>query len=276
MPLYMDLHKGLKGQIKLCDVEKAHLLDLAVQDKYGVKYHKFYVNEEEGTIFCLIEGPSKEACAACHSEAHGNTPCEIIEVHPRDYSAILGNGDTAPTGFAVHPDGKIDSAVRTFLFTDIVNSTSLTEHYGDIMSMNILRKHNEIVRDSLQKNNGQEVKHTGDGIMASFFSTSKAVRSALEIQKDLKEFRSVHIDTPLFVRIGINAGEPVTEGQDFFGAAVQLSKRICDIAGADQVFISDVVKSLCLGRNFEFEDLGDHKLKGFSNPVKVFSVLGYK
>jgi class 3 adenylate cyclase len=274
MPLYMDLHKGLKG-VKREEVENSHLQDVQVQDKYGVKYHKFYINEEEGTVFCLIEAPNKEACAAVHIEAQGVEACEIIEVHPSDYSSYMGLGNATPTGLAVHPDGKIDSAVRNFLFTDIVGSTSLTEKYGDIVAMTILRKHNEIVRDSLQKNNGNEVKHTGDGIMASFNSTSKAVRSALEIQDVLREYREKNPNIPLHVKIGINAGEPVTEGNDFFGAAVQLSKRICDLAGPDQILISQVVKELCLGRNFNFSDLGKYDLKGFTLPVNVFVALAY-
>jgi hypothetical protein len=222
MPLYMDLHRDMKG-VKKEDVEHAHELDEQLQDKYGVKFHKFWMNEEEGTVFCLMEAPNKEACAACHKEAHGNVACEIIEVHPTDFSAYMGPSNTTLTGLVVHPDGKLDSAVRTFLFTDIVNSTHLTEKYGDILAMTILRKHNEVVRSSLQKNAGNEVKHTGDGIMATFMSTSKAVRSALEMQEALKIYRENHPDIPLHVRIGINAGEPVTEGNDFFGAAVQLT-----------------------------------------------------
>lgn len=273
MPLYMDFHKGLKG-IKLDQLEQVHQLDLEVQDKYGVKYHKFWVNAEEGTLFCLIEGPNKEACAACHKEAHGHMACEIVEVHPADYATYMGPGGASVTGIAVHPDGKLDSAVRAFLFTDIVNSTSLTEKYGDNRAMAILRKHNEIVRNSLQKNAGNEVKHTGDGIMAVFSSTFKAVRSALEIQSDLKDFRDNNVDIPLHIRIGINAGEPVTEGDDFFGAAVQLTKRICDVADPDQILISDVVKGLCMGRSFQFDELEPHALKGFSQPVKTFIVRG--
>ena len=272
MPLYMDLHKGLK-RVNKEEIEHLHMLDIQVQDKHNVKYHKFYVNEEEGTIFCLIEAPNKEACKACHHEAHGDIACEIIEVHPSDYASYMGLGGATPSGMAVHPDGKIDSAVRTFLFTDIAGSTSLTEKYGDILAMTILRKHNEIVRKSIQINNGNEVKHTGDGIMASFISTSKALHSALEIQKELSEYRVMNPNVPLHLKIGINAGEPVTEGDDFFGAAVQLSKRICDLATPDQILLSGVVKELCMGRNFQFEDLGEHKLKGFTLPVKIFAAV---
>lgn len=274
MPLYMDLHRGLKGLTRE-DIENVHQLDVQMQDKYGVKYQKFWMNEEAGTVFCLVEGPSKEACAAVHKEAHGQQACEIIEVHASDIAAIMGTADSAPTGVVVHPDGKLDSAIRTFIFTDIVNSTDLTEHYGDIMAMTILRKHNDIVRDSLQKNTGTEVKHTGDGIMATFMSSAKALRSALEIQNSLQEYRAEHPDVPLHVRIGVNAGEPVTEGNDFFGVAVQLTKRICDIADPDQILVSDVIKGLCMGRNFHFQELGEQHLKGFHEPIKTFIVTGY-
>ena len=275
MQLYMDLHKGLNG-VKRSDVENAHQQDVMVQDQFGVKYHKFWVNEEEGTIFCLVEGPNKDACAACHHAAHGLLACEIIEVHPSDVAVMMGTTEATATGVVVHPDGKLDSAIRTFLFTDIVGSTSLTEQYGDIVAMTILRKHNEIVRQSLQKNAGKEVKHTGDGIMATFMSSSKAIRSALEMQDLLSKYRQEHPEIPLHVRIGINAGEPVTEGDDFFGAAVQLTKRICDFAGTDQILVSDVVKGLCMGRDFQFKELEEIPLKGFSQPIKTYLVQNYK
>jgi class 3 adenylate cyclase len=274
MPLYMDLHKGLKG-LTLEEAEKAHLLDIAVQDQFGVKFHKFWVNEEQGTAFCLMEAPNKEACHACHLEAHGSTACELIEVHPSDVACFMGQGETTAVGAVVHPDGKMDSAVRTFLFTDIVGSTSMTEQFGDIIAMTILRKHNEIVRECLQKNNGREVKHTGDGIMAIFDSSSKAVRTGLEIQKAITEYRNSNPSTHLHLKIGINAGEPITEGDDFFGAAVQLTKRICDQAKAGEVLVSDVVKCLCMGRNFQFGDCGEHSLKGFSDPVKLYAATDY-
>ena len=97
----------------------------------------------------------------------------------------------------------------------------------------------------------------------------------MEIQIALREYREKNPNVPLHLRIGINAGEPVTEGNDFFGAAVQLSKRICDLAEPDQILISEVVKELCMGRNFQFSNLGEHNLKGFTLPVKVFVALAY-
>ena len=79
MPLYMDMHKNVQG-LTAEGVEEAHKKDLAVQDKYGVTYLKYWYNEAAGAIFCLCEAPSKEAAEAVHREAHGGVADEIVEV----------------------------------------------------------------------------------------------------------------------------------------------------------------------------------------------------
>jgi len=267
----MDLHKGIFG-VTRDEMKQMHQADLNVQDTYGVKIHKFWVNEEAGTVFCLIDAPSKEACAATHVHAHGQTACEIIEVQPTDVLLFMGAGDANDIGRAVHTGGDYDNSVRTFLFTDIVGSTDLTESVGDAKAITILRKHNEVVRSAIIANQGKEVKHTGDGIMACFVSAYKAVNCAKEIQQHLKEFRDANPGYPLHVRIGLNTGEPVTEGNDFFGVAVQLAARLCNKADASQVLVSNVVKELCMGKKVQFNDLGQTELKGFSSPVNVYEV----
>jgi len=267
----MDLHKGIHGVTK-DELKQIHQADLNVEGKHGVHIHKFWLNEEAGTIFCLFEAPSKEACAAVHVEAHGMTACEIIEVQSTDVLLFMGQGGTDDIGMAVHTDGQYDSSVRTFLFTDIVGSTDLTQMVGDAKAMAIIRKHNEIVRSSIITNSGKEVKHTGDGIMASFASAFKAVNCAREIQKNLKNFRDNNPGYPSHVRIGLNTGEPVTEGDDFFGVAVQMAARICNKADSNKVLVSSIVKDLCMGKTVNFIDLGQTELKGFSSPVSIYEV----
>lgn len=271
MPLYMDLHKGVHG-VSRDEMKHIHQCDLNVQDKHGVSIHKFWVNEEAGTVFCLIEAPNKEACNHVHLEAHGMTACEIIEVTPSDVVLFMGNGKADDIGMAVHTNGQYDSAVRTFLFTDIVGSTDLTQSLGEDKAMSLVRKHNEVVRNHLNLNEGKEVKHTGDGIMACFISASKAVNCSKEIQRSLKIFRESNPEYPLHVRIGLNTGEPVTEGNDFFGSAVQLAARVCNKADSNQVLVSNVVKELCMGKNIRFIDQGLAELKGFSSPVAIYEV----
>ena len=79
MPLYMDIHRNVEGLTPEA-VADAHKKDLEVQDEYGVRYHRYWYNDETGEVFCLAEAPSKEAAEAVHREAHGLTADEIIEV----------------------------------------------------------------------------------------------------------------------------------------------------------------------------------------------------
>jgi adenylate cyclase len=74
------------------------------------------------------------------------------------------------------------------------------------------------------------------------------------------------------VRVGLNAGEPIAEDHDYFGTAVQLAARICDRAEPGQVLVSNVVRELCAGKTFTFEDVGAATLKGFEEPVRLFEV----
>jgi adenylate cyclase len=113
---------------------------------------------------------------------------------------------------------------------------------------------------------GREIKHTGDGIMASFASARGAVDCAIAIQRALAAGDSVR------VRIGLNAGEPVAEEQDLYGTSVQMAARVCAEANAGEIMVSNVVRELAAGKGFLFNDRGDRTLKGFEDPVRVFEV----
>jgi class 3 adenylate cyclase/pimeloyl-ACP methyl ester carboxylesterase len=160
-------------------------------------------------------------------------------------------------------------AFRTILFTDMEGSTTLTERLGDAGAQELRRTHDAIVRDALKAQGGSETKHTGDGIMASFPSASRAIGCAVAVQRAIAE----HGDTPLRVRIGLNAGEPVAEHADLFGTAVNLARRICDQAEPGQILVSDVVQQLAAGKGFTFADKGEATLKGFEKPVRLHEVV---
>ena len=151
-------------------------------------------------------------------------------------------------------------------------STSLTQRVGDAKAQEVLRTHNRIVREALQAHDGSEIKHTGDGIMASFQSASGAIDCAVDIQRALDSRNEANPETPLRVRIGLNAGEPVAEGDDLFGTAVQLASRIAARAEPGQVLVSDVVRQLAAGKEFLFSDEGDVVLRGFEDPVRLYGV----
>ncbi len=160
----------------------------------------------------------------------------------------------------------------TLLFTDIEGSTYLTERLGDAKAQELMRNHNAIVREALRTHGGSEIKHTGDGIMASFASASKALESAITIQRALARRNREHPDSTIHVRIGINAGEPVAEDHDLFGTAVQLARRICDRAEPGQILASNVVRELVAGKGFLFSDRGETALRGFEDPMRLYDV----
>lgn len=274
MPLYMDIH-DLTGSTSE-DVAKAHALDLEAQRKYGVDYRKYWFDESCGKAFCLVEAPNSEAASRVHREAHGHVAEKIIEVQPELAEGFLGGGEVNAGGAVVIPGGSgdaRDTGIRTILFTDIVDSTSLTQSMGDEAALVFVRVHDTIVRDALAALGGREVKHTGDGIMASFVSAVAAVKCASQIQGELsKQAEEGRHESPIKVRIGLAAGEPVEHHDDLFGCTVQLAARLCSHAEPEQILVSNVVAELCVGKSIPFQELGKATLKGFEHPVRIHAV----
>jgi class 3 adenylate cyclase len=277
MPFYIDIHEihGATAE----EVAKAHTADLKTQRKYGVEYLKYWLNESRGKIFCLVNAPNPEAAALVHREAHGLVAERIIEVDPDLAEGFLGGGEVNPAGAVLITGGagnERDSGIRTIIFTDIVGSTTLTQSVGDDVAMAMLHVHDGIVREALAASSGREVKHTGDGIMASFVSAAAAVRCATRIQRALARYQGEHSEHPLKVRIGAAAGEPVEREHDLFGSTVQLAARLCSHAQPEQILVSNVVAELCIGKALPFQDLGEVILKGFDRPIRVHAVAWFE
>ena len=265
MPIYMDRHDMVDQSAE--ETAKLHIEDLKIQDQYGVKFLTYWYDAERRTTFCLVDAPDKETADKVHSEAHGHVANEMIEVDLSAVEAFLGRVQDPPSAKATAIDG---SAFRAIMFTDMVGSTEMTTQLGDTMAVELLRAHDAIIRRCLEQYNGAEVKHLGDGIMASFDDVPAAVASAIKIQEEFESYNN-NSETPIRVRIGIHAGEPVEEGDDLFGSAVQKAARICDIARADAILVSREVKAACAGADLRFAPAGSETLKGFSEPVQLFS-----
>jgi class 3 adenylate cyclase len=267
----MDIHEIPEG-VTPEDIAKAHAKDMEIQGKYGVEYSKYWVNESGKKLFCLAHAPNAEAAERVHREAHGMTAEKIIEIQPDVAEGILGGVEINAGGAAVIPGGasnERDPGIRTILFTDVVNSTTLTQSLGDEAALALLSVHDTVVRDALSASGGREVKHTGDGIMASFVSAAGAVRCAIQIQRELEKHAKVNPERLLKVRVGAAAGEPVEQHSDLFGSTVQLAARLCAHAQPEQILVSNAIAELCLGKGLLFEDLGEVTLKGFGSPVRA-------
>lgn len=245
MPLFMDIH--LVGEISVEDTRKAHLADLAVQEKYGVKYHQYWFNEKAGTVYCLMEGPDKESCEATHREANGITACQIIEVEGGMYDIFMGENQKVDHGLVRHEDGEIDSGYRFILSLDMIAHTTSKDSI-DFDQLKLPKKHKNISLQLVADCNGKIIKTAGfDTIVAIFENPDNVLRCAYEIQKEF--IHSQNRDDPTFDEVlfnmGISVGQPVTENKGFFEKAIQMSQRLCFIAGDNEIIISKLFEELC-------------------------------
>jgi class 3 adenylate cyclase len=264
MPLFLDRHEidGVTAE----QVADAHQLDLENEERFHVRYVTYWFDEHEGRVNCLAEGPDRASLDAVHREAHGLVADNVIEVGKGPINAFLGEAPSFAPGTPY-----VATGVRAIFFTDICDSTSQTAELGDEGFMSLLGAHNDIVRGALEQHGGREVKHLGDGIMASFTSVTAAVQSGIDVQRELVAANR-SLEHPFHVRIGISVGEPVTDHGDLFGTAVQLSSRLCSAAEPGGIAVSNAVRELCAGKGFTFSDPADRELKGFAEPVVVYEV----
>ena len=254
MPLYLDRHDVPGATAE--DLAAAHAADVGVQQSHDVRYLTYWFDPDACSVFCLAEGPSRQAVEDVHREAHGLLATTIVEVEPGPVSAFLGSFPTHPVGTAY-----VAAAVRAVLFTDICGSTALTQRLGDQGGTALVHEHDAIVRPILATTRGREVKHLGDGIMASFDAPSAAAEAAIAIQQATAK-RNLTAETPIDLRIGISAGEPLIDEGDLFGATVQLAARLCSACSPGQITTSTAVRELCIGKQLVFDDRGIIALKG--------------
>ncbi|HUK07315.1 MAG TPA: nickel-binding protein [Stellaceae bacterium] len=265
MPIFMDRHElpGL-GQTEIAD---AHRKDLQIQGKYGVKYLTYWWDYEHGTGFCLVDAPDAATAERVHREAHGAVANAIIPVDLTAVEAFLGRIGDPHAKHGARP--KMDAGLRAVMFTDIVGSTEMTARLGDAAALELVRVHDSLVRRGLAAFGGREIKHTGDGIMASYSVAIDAIRSAADIQQRFAAFNA-ETSKGLSVRIGISAGEPVEDHNDLFGVTVQLAYRLCSEAEANGILVSTRMHELCAEKAAHFVPLGVHRLKGFAQDVPLY------
>ena len=265
MPIFMDRHemRDLRRS-----VAEAHRKDLRFKTSTGVKYLTYWYDLKRCTGFCLVEAPDAATAAHVHREAHG----EIARKLSRSNSPPSRHSSVASTilGWAGRPGCRNGRWSRAVMVTDIVGSTELTARLGDLPALELVRAHDALVRRGLATHEGREVKHTGDGIMAVFDNVANAVRAAADIQRRFCGYNS-EASEDLRVRIGIYAGEPVSDQNDLFGATVQLAFRLCSEAEAVDPGLRSGAGSL-RARTDAFRRVRRAALEGISKNRSGFSV----
>jgi class 3 adenylate cyclase/pimeloyl-ACP methyl ester carboxylesterase len=197
---------------------------------------------------------------------------KVVELPGEDYLFFVG--DTGPMLDAIEefltgqlPAHHSDRVLSTVLFTDIVGSTEQAARLGDRRWRDLLATHDAVVRAEVLRSRGRMVKSTGDGVLATFDGPGRAIRCACAIRDSV---RSLGVD----VRAGLHSGEIELRGDDVAGVAVHIGARVSALANAGEVLVSSTVKDLVAGSGIEFEDRGEHELKGVPGPWKLYEVAG--
>ncbi|MCW9708960.1 nickel-binding protein [Fodinibius salsisoli] len=241
MPLFMDYH--IVSDISIDAVKRGHMADRSVQDKYGVKYIQFWVNQEAGTIFCLIEAPDKESCEGVHQEAHGNIACNIVKVESGFYKLFMGESHQLDHGIVLGKNGDLDKAYR---FVLAINIWGITKAAGsnNMKHLIIPYKPKKLIRQIIPSYEGREIKNPDyDGILCVFTQAEESMDCAIEIQKELLKRIDKQEDESwnITFKIGIGGGQPVTMSDQFFEQTVVLARRLSLIADDGEIVASNIV-----------------------------------
>jgi class 3 adenylate cyclase len=182
-----------------------------------------------------------------------------------DTDALADEIEEFLTGVRSGAEGEVSLAA--VLFTDIVSSTEHQARVGPREWSRLSDHHDAMVRAALGRHRGHEVKTTGDGFLATFEASGRAIRCATEI---LAGARDIGLD----LRAGVHTGEVEVRGEDLAGLAVTIAKRVCDLAGSGEVLVTRTVTDHVVGGGIEFDDRGDRDLKGVPGTWRLFRVIG--
>jgi class 3 adenylate cyclase/pimeloyl-ACP methyl ester carboxylesterase len=166
----------------------------------------------------------------------------------------------------VRPSRYPERVLSTVMYTDIVGSTELAASVGDDAWKRTLDRHDRLVRDEIDRHRGIAIKSTGDGVLARFDGPARAVSCARRIVQRAPQLGFA-------VRSGLHTGEIEIRGDDIAGIAAHIGARVAALAGADEVLVSRTVRDLVAGSGIEFEDRGEHRLKGVPDSWHLYRAV---
>ena len=192
----------------------------------------------------------------------------LLELPPGDYFGIFLD-DPAREIEAFLGDvpayAEPERMLTTVLFTDVVGSTERLSALGDASWRDLVERHHDLVRRLLGRYRGTEIDTAGDGFFATFDGPARAIRCARAIQAEIAELE-------ISARAGVHTGEcEIIDGKPG-GLAIVVGARISAAAGAGEVLVSGTVKDLVSGSGIEFEERGEHELKGVPGEWRLYAV----
>lgn len=241
MPLFMDFHKIDSDAVTEDDMYQAHLRDVAVQNKHGLIYKKYYLNLPHKTAFCLMESPDKEACMESHKEAHGVGACNIIEVsREHEFNPYMGEGGKNEQDLALTISGEMDSGYRTIMLVDFLD---LMENQK-LMGSKIM--------DAIKQNNGNVIKVPSEKYMASFIDALDALVCALQISRHFESS-----DQNTLFSLALATGKPVDEhGKNLF-EETKTRVNVMSRLGFQKGIYMDLETKISASRSNDFSKIDD-------------------
>ncbi|HJZ39478.1 MAG TPA: nickel-binding protein [Bacteroidales bacterium] len=238
----MDRHNvpGLTSR----DAAEAHLKDLEIQEDYGCMCITYWVDEERGNVFCLIESPSKQIVSEMHKRAHGLIPHDIIEVDSNLVKAFIGriqDPDPSTMDGTGLPSIINDPAYRYLLVVDLKDRVLFECLYEKSVGGKLIMSFNSLVQQSVQHYIGRIVE-SQEEFLASFVSVTNAIDCAIHIRNSI-QFQNTCYDLPkIEIKIGLSAGFPVSGNKILFGDAVKKAKRLSFISEANRIYLTSNIK----------------------------------
>lgn len=218
----MDIHRVDSDTFSAEDVIKAHMEDLSVQDRFGVKQLKYWVNVPAKTLFCLMEGPNKESCNAVHEQSHGQTACNIIEVNDDEFQLFLGEGTKDETDLAQTVSGEIDTGYRTIMAVQLLDLSGAGNQITDKLI------------SCIRSFSGTVIPFPKD-LMATFVFASDGLKCANEIKNIFTQY-----DNTCEYRLALLTGRPVDEvGNDLFENTKKRLNQLCMVGNTNEIYIDN-------------------------------------
>jgi class 3 adenylate cyclase len=195
---------------------------------------------------------------------------DVFDIPPRHDAWVVGDerADLIDVSGNVGQFGEPPALARqvvTMLMTDIVDSTPTASRLGDARWRQLLADHDRVVRNHIERFRGRELDTTGDGFFVSYESAAAAVHCARAIRDAVRRLE-------LQVRIGVHTGEIETTADGVRGIAIHALARIMSAAGASEILVSPITRTLTEGTDLTFIDRGPHSLKGIATPMELFAV----
>jgi len=245
-------------------------LSSTMRASYEVDYRSLLGDIDVPTLVLHRRGNRYVRVGAGRYLAEHIPGAKYVELPGEDHFFFVGDVDSWVdeveeflTGRRQHSEGEV--VLATVLFTDIVNSTAQEAAVGHRAWTRLTDEHDALIARALTRHGGQAIKTMGDGTLATFGASTRAVRCATEI---VEEARKLGLE----LRAGIHSGEVEVKDGDVIGLAVTIGKRVCDLAGPCSVLISETVRGQIIGSDIPLSDHGIHALKGVPDEWRLWVV----